>query len=216
MVATFYVPSMRYQSTGGTVSIANIFFTSVSCGRSIRTITSRAGDESARPPSLTPKICARYAVLKLRRRVCREGRTMNTRAWLRTIDWLCWKEDARVIHFVNADLIAGGLSPLKPELAAIAAARVVLREIDRLATAREDFAFETTLSGLTYVQRLKKWKRAGYRIGHRLSSAQGRCHSGTVTRAIPSRASRRARTSGDSMSATSSITATSRSTKTTA
>jgi len=89
---------------------------------------------------------------------------MKTRAWLRTIDWLCWKEDARVIHFVNADLIAGGLSPLKPELAAIAAARVVLREIDRLATAREDFAFETTLSGLTYVQRLKKWKRAGYRI----------------------------------------------------
>jgi len=124
VVATFYVPSMRYQSTGGTVSIANIFFTSVSCGRSIRTITSRAGDESARPPSLTPKICARYAVLKLRRRVCREGRTMNTRAWLRTIDWLCWKEDARVIHFANADLIAGGLSPLKPELAAIAAARL--------------------------------------------------------------------------------------------
>lgn len=28
-------------------------------------------------------------------------------------------EDARVIHFVNADLIAGGLSPLKPELATI-------------------------------------------------------------------------------------------------
>ena len=89
---------------------------------------------------------------------------MKTRAWLRTIDWLCWKEDARVIHFVNADLIAGGLSPLKPELAAIAAARVVLREIDRLATAREDFAFETTFSGLTYVRRLQAWKQAGYRI----------------------------------------------------
>src|SRR3979490_1632105 len=33
-------------------------------------------------------------------------------------------ENARVIHFVNADLIASGLSPLRPELAAIAAARV--------------------------------------------------------------------------------------------
>jgi len=55
---------------------------------------------------------------------------------------------ARVMHFVNADLIAGGLSPLKPELAAIAAARVVLREIDRLASDRTNFAFETTLSGL--------------------------------------------------------------------
>jgi predicted ABC-type ATPase len=73
-------------------------------------------------------------------------------------------QDARVIHFVNADLIAGGLSPLKPELAAIAAARVVLREIDRLAAVRADFAFETTLSGLTYVRRLQRWKRAGYRI----------------------------------------------------
>ena len=45
------------------------------------------------------------------------------------------------VHFVNADLIAGGLSPLKPELAAIAAARMVLREIDRLASERADCAF---------------------------------------------------------------------------
>jgi predicted ABC-type ATPase len=71
---------------------------------------------------------------------------------------------ARVVHFVNADLIAGGLSPLKPELAAIAAARMVLREIDRLATERADFAFETTLSGRTYLRRIEAWKRAGYRI----------------------------------------------------
>jgi predicted ABC-type ATPase len=60
-------------------------------------------------------------------------------------------EDASVVHFVNADLIASGLSPLKPELAAIAAARI-------------DFAFETTLSGLTYARRLQAWRRAGYRI----------------------------------------------------
>jgi predicted ABC-type ATPase len=71
---------------------------------------------------------------------------------------------ARVIHFVNADLIAGGLSPPKPELAAIAAARMVLREIDRLASERVDFAFETTLSGRSYVRRMEAWKRAGYRI----------------------------------------------------
>jgi len=71
---------------------------------------------------------------------------------------------AKVIHFVNADLIAGGLSPLKPELAAIAAARVVLREIDRLAADKTSFAFETTLSGLTYLRRMNQWKRGGYRI----------------------------------------------------
>lgn len=69
-----------------------------------------------------------------------------------------------MVHFVNADLIAGGLSPLKPELAAIAAARIVLREIDRLASERADFAFETRLSGRTYVRRMEAWKRAGYRI----------------------------------------------------
>jgi len=73
-------------------------------------------------------------------------------------------EDAKVVHFVNADLIASGLSPLKPEIAAIAAARMVLGEIDRLMADRADFAFETTLSGLTYVHRLKFWKRVGYRI----------------------------------------------------
>lgn len=71
---------------------------------------------------------------------------------------------ARVMHFVNADLIAGGLSPLKPDLASIAAARVVLREIDRLASDRANFAFETTLSGLTYLRRMEAWKQAGYRV----------------------------------------------------
>ena len=72
--------------------------------------------------------------------------------------------NARVIHFVNAYLIAAGLSPLKQELASIAAARTVLAEIDRLAKARADFAFESTLSGRTYVRRLESWRRAGYRV----------------------------------------------------
>ena len=73
-------------------------------------------------------------------------------------------ESAGMVHFVNADLIASGLSPLKPEIAAIAAARMALGELDRLVADRAEFAFETTLSGLTYVRRLKSWKRAGYRI----------------------------------------------------
>jgi predicted ABC-type ATPase len=73
-------------------------------------------------------------------------------------------EFADVVHFVNADLIAGGLSPLKPELASIAAGRTVLRELDRMAGERLDFAFETTLSGLTYARRILAWKEAGYRV----------------------------------------------------
>ena len=72
--------------------------------------------------------------------------------------------DAGVVHFVNADLIASGLSPIRPELAALAGGRLFLAELDRFARARADFAFETTLSGLIYLRRLKRWKAAGYRI----------------------------------------------------
>ncbi|MBL9135604.1 MAG: zeta toxin family protein [Verrucomicrobiales bacterium] len=72
--------------------------------------------------------------------------------------------EAGILNFVNADLIAAGLSPLKPELAALAAGRLLLTEIDRLASARVDFAFESTLSGLTYAARLKTWKASGYRV----------------------------------------------------
>lgn len=69
-----------------------------------------------------------------------------------------------VIHFVNADLLAAGLSPLKPALAALSAGRLFLAELDRLAAARQDFAFESTLSGLTYASRLKRWKSEGYQL----------------------------------------------------
>jgi len=45
-------------------------------------------------------------------------------------------KDARIVHFVNADLIAGGLSPLRPELAALAGGRLFLAELDRLVPLR--------------------------------------------------------------------------------
>ena len=73
-------------------------------------------------------------------------------------------KDTDVIHFVNADLIASGLSALKPEIAALSAGRVFLAELDRLARSRTSFAFETTLSGRIYAARLLKWKVAGFRI----------------------------------------------------
>jgi predicted ABC-type ATPase len=84
-------------------------------------------------------------------------------------------KDEGIIHFVNADLIAGGLSPLRPDLAALTAGRVFLAELDRLAKLKQDFAFETTLSGHVYLNRLKRWKAGGYRIEIlflRLSSPQ--------------------------------------------
>lgn len=55
--------------------------------------------------------------------------------------------------FVNADLIAAGLSPFAPDVAAMKAARIMLESIKELEERGESFAFETTLSGLTYAHR---------------------------------------------------------------
>ena len=73
-------------------------------------------------------------------------------------------KEAEVVHFVNADLIAGGLAPLRPQNAAVAAGRILLKELDRLAAGKESFALESTLSGLGYLPRLKRYRAAGFRI----------------------------------------------------
>ena len=72
--------------------------------------------------------------------------------------------EGAVVHFVNADLIANGLSPLRPELAARQAGRLLLQKLSRLAKSRRNFSFESTLSGKTYLHLLKNWKATGYAI----------------------------------------------------
>jgi predicted ABC-type ATPase len=67
-------------------------------------------------------------------------------------------------HFINADLIAAGLSPFDPAAAAIQAGRLMLSEIDRRLQAQESFAFESTLSGLSYARQIPRWQSAGYRV----------------------------------------------------
>lgn len=59
---------------------------------------------------------------------------------------------AQCSRFVNADLIAAGLSPLAPERELLAASRLFLGEIEACITQREDFAFETTLAGRSYLK----------------------------------------------------------------
>ena len=66
--------------------------------------------------------------------------------------------------FINADLIAAGLSPFQPEVAAFRAGRLMLEELDRLAAEGQSFAFETTLSGLTYVRRIAAWRALGFNV----------------------------------------------------
>jgi predicted ABC-type ATPase len=70
----------------------------------------------------------------------------------------------RCREFLNADLIAAGLSPFAPETQNVRAGRLLLDRIKELSAAKEDFGFETTLAGVTYVKRLRNMKRVGYRI----------------------------------------------------
>jgi predicted ABC-type ATPase len=67
-------------------------------------------------------------------------------------------------NFVNADLIARGLSPLNAEAAAIEAGRLFMRHIRAHISTRADFGFETTLSGRTHVRLIRDMRRAGYAI----------------------------------------------------
>ena len=66
--------------------------------------------------------------------------------------------------FVNADLIAEGLSPFAPAAAEIRAGRLMSQEIASHARRGDSFAFETTLSGRRYIRMIPEWQRMAYRI----------------------------------------------------
>jgi len=67
-------------------------------------------------------------------------------------------------RFINADLIAAGLSPLAPERALLAASRLFLRAIEERIAANEDFAFETTLAGRSYLRLVERLRASGWRV----------------------------------------------------
>jgi len=66
--------------------------------------------------------------------------------------------------FVNADTIAQGLSGFGPETVAVEAGRIMLDRLRNLANQRVDFAFETTLSGRSYANWIRKFQQIGYRV----------------------------------------------------
>jgi predicted ABC-type ATPase len=73
-------------------------------------------------------------------------------------------ETLSVMTYVNADLIAQGLSGFDPEGAAVQAGRIMLRRIRELTAQRADFAFETTLAGRTYARWLREFREDGYHL----------------------------------------------------
>lgn len=66
--------------------------------------------------------------------------------------------------FINADLIAAGLSPFRPNLAALRAGRLMLSMIHDYVRRGESFAFETTLSGRSYARLIPQWQERTYRV----------------------------------------------------
>jgi predicted ABC-type ATPase len=66
--------------------------------------------------------------------------------------------------FINADLIAAGISPFAPESVSIRAGRLMLDEIDDRVRNRKSFAFETTLSGRSYLHKIRQWQELGYHV----------------------------------------------------
>lgn len=68
------------------------------------------------------------------------------------------------LNFINADLIADGLSPLDPSKVQLEAGKTLLREIRSNIARRTDFAFETTLSGRAYVRLLKQLRNSGWKV----------------------------------------------------
>ncbi len=66
--------------------------------------------------------------------------------------------------FVNADLIAAGLSPFQPEVAAVRAGRIMMEQLHDYVRRGTSFAFETTLSGRGYARLIPQWRQAGYMV----------------------------------------------------
>ena len=71
---------------------------------------------------------------------------------------------ANVVEFLNADLLAAGLSPLQPSTMAVRSARLLLGRWRELLALRRNFAFESTLSGRTYAGMLRAARAAGYEV----------------------------------------------------
>src|ERR1051326_7679543 len=83
------------------------------------------------------------------------GKTTFAKEFLPSVDF---------IRFLNADEIARGLSPLRPEAVAFKAGKLLLNELRELIDRHETFALESTLSGRTYVKVFERAKNRGYAI----------------------------------------------------
>jgi predicted ABC-type ATPase len=73
-------------------------------------------------------------------------------------------DEAKQLEFVNADLIARGLSPYDPDSVAIEAGKILLRRVRELIAHHTGFTWETTMSGRTAVSWLRQAREAGFAL----------------------------------------------------
>lgn len=69
-----------------------------------------------------------------------------------------------IIPFLNPDIIAAGFGTVDLEKASFQAGRILLKEIKSKIQKGDSFAFESTLSGLTYATLLNEAKRNNFKI----------------------------------------------------
>ena len=72
--------------------------------------------------------------------------------------------DTQCLRFINADLIAAGLSPFAPEFASLRAGRLMLEEMAECVRRKDSFALETTLAGLSDRHHITRWRTMGYHV----------------------------------------------------
>ncbi len=72
--------------------------------------------------------------------------------------------EAECLNFINADLIAKGLSPFQPEKVAIQAGKLMIQQMNEFVNKNQSFAFETTFSGKEYAEKIRSWKSQNYEV----------------------------------------------------
>jgi predicted ABC-type ATPase len=77
---------------------------------------------------------------------------------------LILKDVLGIEEFVNADVIARGLSGFEPERVGLAAGRIMLARLRELARQRIGFAFETTLASRSFAPWLSDLIQTGYQF----------------------------------------------------
>lgn len=73
-------------------------------------------------------------------------------------------KQGKIENFINADILAKGLNSQEPDKVSIEAGRLMLKVINESLLTREDFSFETTLSGLSWKKFILEAKSRGYSV----------------------------------------------------